>query len=151
VIVDALSQRMPVYIEIPAHQALMPVVGVSVHGVPLAEAPTFLSNAQELDAVMTAIMARLATGQSPVILSAFTIAGYGLQRELEAFLAATGIPFATTGMSKGSLSESHPLYLGMAKMKALGSMNTRSSTIGGVPVRTSHSLCMSVRPKRSEN
>jgi len=113
VIFEALSQRMPVYIEIPTDHALMPVVGVPVRGVPLAEAPTFLSNAQEMDAAVAAIMARLATAQSPVILPAFTIARYGLQTELGAFLAATGIPFATTGMSKGLLSESHPLYLGM--------------------------------------
>ena len=112
VICEALSQRMPVFIEIPSDHALMPVVGVPVRGVPLAAA-TFLSNAQELDAAVTAIMARLATAQSPVILPAFTIARYGLQRELEAFLAATGIPFARTGMSKGLLPESHPLYLGM--------------------------------------
>jgi indolepyruvate decarboxylase len=113
VIFAALSQRMPAYIQIPQDYALMPVVGVPVHGVPLAKAPTFSSNAQELNAALTAILSRLTKAKSPVILSAFTIGRYGLQKELEALLAATGIPFATTGMSKGLLSESHPLYLGM--------------------------------------
>jgi indolepyruvate decarboxylase len=47
-----------------------------------------------------------------VILPAYTIARYGLQKELEAFLAATGIAFAMPAMSKGVLPESHPLYLG---------------------------------------
>jgi indolepyruvate decarboxylase len=112
VIFEALSERMPAYIQIPTDQAMMPVVGTPVHGVPLAEAPTFSSNAQELDAALTAITARLATAQSPVILAAFTIARYKLQSDLEALLTAIGIPFATTGMSKGLLSESNPLYLG---------------------------------------
>lgn len=113
VIFAALSQRRPAYIQIPQDYALMPIVGVPVDGVPLAEAPTFSSNALELDAALTAIMARLAKAKSPVILPAFTIARYGLQKELEALLTATGIPFAMPGMSKGLLSESHPLYLGM--------------------------------------
>jgi indolepyruvate decarboxylase len=54
VIFEALSRRMPAYIQIPTDQALMPVVGTPVQGVPLAEAPTFSSNAQELDAALTA-------------------------------------------------------------------------------------------------
>lgn len=60
-------------------------------------------------------MARLAKAKSPVILPAFTIARYGLQKELEALLAATGIPFAACGSQKAVISESHPLYLGMYK------------------------------------
>ena len=112
VIFEALSQRMPVYIQIAEDYALMPVVGAPVRGVPLAEAQTFSSNAEELDGAMAAILARLGKAKSPVVLPAYTIARYGLQKELEAFLAATGIPFATPAMSKGLLFESHPLYLG---------------------------------------
>jgi indolepyruvate decarboxylase len=112
VIFEALSQRMPAYIQIAEDYARMPIVGAPVHGVLLAEAPTFSSNAEELDGAVTTILDRLAKANSPVILPAYTIARYGLQKELEAFLAATGIPFATPAMSKGVLSESHPLYLG---------------------------------------
>lgn len=112
VIFEALSQRMPAYIQIPTDHAMMPVVGTPVHGVPLAQAPTFSSNAGELEAALTAMTNRLAAARAPVILAAFTIARYGLQSDLEALLANTGIPFATTGMSKGLLPESNPLYLG---------------------------------------
>jgi indolepyruvate decarboxylase len=49
VIVEALSRRMPAYIQIAEDYARMPVVGVPVRGVPLAEAATFSSNAEELD------------------------------------------------------------------------------------------------------
>jgi len=44
VIFEALSQRMPVYIQIAEDYALMPVIGVPIPGVPLAEAPAFSSN-----------------------------------------------------------------------------------------------------------
>jgi len=60
-----------------------------------------------------AIVARLAKAKSPVVLPAYTVARYGLQKQLEAFLGATGIPFATLPMGKGIISESNPLYLGM--------------------------------------
>ena len=113
VISAALSQRQPAYITAPNDYALMPVVGEPIRGVPLAKAPTFSSEPRELDAALQAIMARLTKAKSPVILPAITIARYGLQKELEAFLAATGIPFATSGMDKGVISESHPLYIGM--------------------------------------
>jgi len=113
VISAALSQRQPAYITAPNDYALMPVIGEPIRGVPLTKAPTFSSEPRELDAALQAIMARLTKAKSPVILPAITIARYGLQKELEAFLAATGIPFATSGMDKGVISESHPLYIGM--------------------------------------
>lgn len=113
VISEALSQRQPAYITVPQDYALMPVVGKPIRGVPLATVPTFSSEPRELDAALNAIMARLSKAKSAVILPAFTISRHGLQKEVEVFLAATGIPFATTGMDKAVISESHPLYLGM--------------------------------------
>lgn len=113
VISAALSECRPAYIQIPNDYALMPVVGTPVRGVPLAEAPIFSSQPAELAAALKAIMARLAKAKSPVILPAFTIARYGLQKELEALLAGTGIPFAACISQKAVISESHPLYLGM--------------------------------------
>ena len=84
----------------------------SVRGVPLSEAPTFSSKAEELDGALKAILARLAKANLRDF-PAYTVARYGLQKQLEAFLGATGIPFATTAMSKAVLSELHPLYLGL--------------------------------------
>jgi len=40
-------------------------------------------------------MARLTKAKSPAILPDFTIARFGVRKELEALLTATGIPFAT--------------------------------------------------------
>lgn len=113
VIREALSKRQPAYIQIPQDYAIMPVVGELNRGVPLECAPTFSSNARELEGAVKAIAARLAEAKTPVILAAYTIARYGLQQELEAFLAASNIPFAVSSMEKGLTSESHPLYVGV--------------------------------------
>ena len=109
----ALSKRQPGYVQIPQDYALMPVVGEPIRGVPLANAQTFSSNPRELDAAVKAIVARLTKAKSPVAIPAYTIARFGLQKQLEAFLAATGIPFAVTALGKGMIPESNPLYLGM--------------------------------------
>jgi len=113
VISAALAQRQPAYITVPQDYALMPVVGKPIHGVPLPKVPTFSSDPRELATALKTIGARLSKAKFPVILPAFTISRYGLQKEVGRLLAATGIPFATTGMDKGVISESHPLYLGM--------------------------------------
>ena len=103
---------MPAYIQIATDHAMMPVVGIPIHVSPLLRCRRSPVAPEEIHAALTAITARLKAAHSPVILAAFTIGRYGLQSELEALLTATGIPFAATGMSKGMLSESHPLYLG---------------------------------------
>jgi indolepyruvate decarboxylase len=113
VIGEALSQRQPAYIQIPEDYAMMPVVGEPIRGVPLEHAPTFASNPRELEAAVSAILARLADAKAPVILAAYTIARYGLRRDLEAFLEASGIPFAVSSIEKGLISESNPLFAGV--------------------------------------
>jgi indolepyruvate decarboxylase len=113
VILEAMRQRQPAYITVPQDYALMPVIGDPVVGVPLADTPTATSEPRELAAALEAITSRLAAAGSVAALVAFTVARHGLQASVRSFLDATGIPFATTGMDKGVLSETHPLYLGM--------------------------------------
>jgi len=118
VITAALSHRQPVYITVAQDYALMPVVGEPIHGPRLAEATTFSSNPDELKAAVGAIMGRLSQAASPVVLPTFMITRWGLQKKVEAFLSATGLPFATTGLDKGVLSEAHPQFLGMYRGEA---------------------------------
>jgi indolepyruvate decarboxylase len=118
VISVALSHRQPAYITVAQDYALMPVVGELIRGVALTEAATFTSNPGELDAAVAAIIARLAQARAPVVLPSFMITRWKLEKEVEALLAATGVPFATTGMDKGVLPESHPLFLGMYRGEA---------------------------------
>ena len=113
VIFEALTQRQPAYITVPQDYALMPVIGDPVVGVPLADTPTAKSEPRELAAAIEAITSRLAEAGSVAAVVAFTVARHGLQAPVQAFLEATGVPFTTTGMDKGVLSETHPLFLGM--------------------------------------
>jgi indolepyruvate decarboxylase len=113
VIAEAMRQRQPAYITVPQDYALMPVIGDPIVGVPLAEIPTATSEPRELAAALEAITARLDAAGSVAALVAFTVARHGLQASVQSFLEATEIPFATTGMDKGVLSETHPLYVGM--------------------------------------
>ncbi len=112
VILEAMRQRQPAYITVPQDYALMPVVGDPIVGFALAEVPTATSEPRELAAALEAITSRLDAAGSVAALVAFTVARHGLQAPVRSFLEATGIPFATTGMDKGVLSETHPLYLG---------------------------------------
>lgn len=113
VIAEALAQRQPAYITVPQDFALMPVIGEPIVGVPLAEVPTAASEPRELAAAIDAITSRLDQADSVAAVVAYTVARHGLKASARSFLEATGIPFATTGMDKGVLSETHPLYLGM--------------------------------------
>jgi indolepyruvate decarboxylase len=113
VIVEAATRRMPVYIEIPEDYALMPVIGTPRQGLPFAQVPTFTSDKDELAAALGKIRQRIRDANYTIILISFTIERYGLKKEVEDLLKATQIHFATTGMSKGLFSKSHPLFIGM--------------------------------------
>ena len=110
---EALSQQRPAYLMIPADYALMEVLGTLPENTSLSKLPILASEPGEFSAALAMILKRLEQAQSPVVLPSFTVARYGLQKELEKFLTLSGIPYATTLMDKGVISESHPNYLGM--------------------------------------
>ncbi|HLB33723.1 MAG TPA: thiamine pyrophosphate-dependent enzyme, partial [Chthoniobacterales bacterium] len=113
VIHETFLQRRPAYIMVPSDYALMEVVGESKDGIVSTQPSLLSSEPGELAAALEMILKRLTQVQSSVILPAFTVARYGLQKELEEFLSLSGIPYATTLMDKGVISESNPNYLGM--------------------------------------
>jgi indolepyruvate decarboxylase len=55
----------------------------------------------------------LSAARSTVVLPAYTIGRFGLQKQLERFLAASGFAYATAPMEKALISETHPQFLGM--------------------------------------
>lgn len=73
----------------------------------------FYSEPRELAAATKQIVQRLAVAKNPIILPAYTIGRYGLQKELQKLLKVSGIPYATMLMDKAVVSESHHSYLGM--------------------------------------
>jgi indolepyruvate decarboxylase len=113
VIAEALANRQPAYIAVAEDYAYLPVQGEPVAGIPLSDVPPRPSDPHALDEAVDALLKRLKSAKHPVVLAAYTVGRYGLQQGLEKFLAASGLPYATTPMDKAVISESHPQFLGM--------------------------------------
>jgi indolepyruvate decarboxylase len=113
VIREALRRSAPAYIVIPMDYARMQVVGTPVKGLPLTSIRRQSSAPAELEGALKAVLKRLHAAKNPVVLPTAILARYGLQRKLTEFLDKSGIPYATTPMDKGVISEGHPNFLGL--------------------------------------
>jgi indolepyruvate decarboxylase len=113
VIREALRQSSPAYIVIPMDYARMQIVGTPVKGLPLASIKRQSSASAELEGALKAVLNRLKAAKNPVVLPTAILARYGLQKKLSTFLDKSQIPYATTPMDKGVISEGHSNYLGL--------------------------------------
>lgn len=112
VISEALTQRRPAYITLAEEYGKLPVIGTPVTGMPLAQVARTPSDPASLDAAVAAIAKRVSEATSTVVLAAYPIGRFGLQRQLEQFLDATGLSYATTPMDKAIISDANPHFLG---------------------------------------
>jgi indolepyruvate decarboxylase len=106
-IAAALYHRRPVYMAFPADLAEMPVVSKA----PPLPAP--VSDPAQVDAAVQAITDMLGRARSACVLPGLLTARSGLGPDLQRFLDATGLPFATMMADKGVLPEDQPAYAGM--------------------------------------
>jgi indolepyruvate decarboxylase len=106
-IFQALYHRRPVYMAFPADLANQPVTG-NAPRIPLPH-----SNPDMLEAAANAILAALDQAGTACVLPGILVARLGLRPALEAFIDASGLPFATMFMAKSVLDERHPAYAGM--------------------------------------
>ena len=113
VIARALAQSMPAYLSFPMDLALMPIHGTPVPGRRLGTVQQHQSVAQERDAAVDLVIDRIAAATSVVVIPTITLQRFGLVEQFEQFLQVSGLPYATTPMDKGLLSEGHPGFLGM--------------------------------------
>lgn len=109
----ALSQSAPAYIVVPQDVGLMPVVGAVSPGAHVQQIKRAVSNPKELDAAVNAIVNRLQSSASAVLLPSVLAARYGLAEKVQQLINATKLPFALAPLSKGFLDEQHPQFLGM--------------------------------------
>ncbi|MBM5822596.1 MAG: alpha-keto acid decarboxylase family protein [Cyanobacteria bacterium K_Offshore_surface_m2_011] len=113
VIDRALEQSRPAYLVLPMDLALMPISDAPLHGSPLGSLPQRLSVGGELEAALSLVAERIRQASRAVVLPTVLLRRYGLVPALERFLAASGLPYATTPMDKALLPEDHPAFLGL--------------------------------------
>src|ERR1700744_1976531 len=98
-IYEALYHRRPVYMAFPADLAAQPVLGSA------PALPPPISDPVSLTAATDAILGVLAAATSACVLPGIVVARTGCRTEMQAFIDASGLPFATMFMAKGVLDE----------------------------------------------
>ncbi|HEV2243981.1 MAG TPA: thiamine pyrophosphate-binding protein [Streptosporangiaceae bacterium] len=106
-IAEAFYHRRPVYIAIPRDVADQEVLGSAQ---PL-DPPR--SNPDNLKAATEAIVSVLDSAEAACILPGWLVSRLGLQSQLQAFVDASGMPFATMFGDKSVLNEQQPSFIGM--------------------------------------
>lgn len=106
-IAEAFYHRRPVYMAFPADVANQPVVS---NATPL-DPPK--SDPASLERAVSAIIEALSAAKTACILPGFLATRAGLQDAVQAFVDASGLPFATMLMDKSVLEEQQPAYIGM--------------------------------------
>ena len=104
----ALSQKKPVYFGIPADFALMELGCSKPH-------PSIkqTSDPKTLATVVKIITDRIDKAKSPVAVVGTLIGRYDLRSETQKIIEKAGLPFTSMFMGKGTLSESHPYFIGV--------------------------------------
>jgi indolepyruvate decarboxylase len=113
VIREALRLSAPAYISVPMDLGKMPIIGKPVKGVSLSQIKRTHSDPAALAAAIDFVINKLQASKNTIALPTQFVTNYGLTTALLNFLNTSKLPFATTPMDKGVLSESHPGYLGI--------------------------------------
>jgi indolepyruvate decarboxylase len=109
VLVNGLSERLPVYIELPVDMVNAPCrapVALDFHRPHGSHAPALQECVREIAAMIDA-------AQRPVILAGVQVHRFGLGEALLRLAEKTGIPYATTIDGKSALPEKQPLFIGV--------------------------------------
>jgi indolepyruvate decarboxylase len=106
-IFEALYHRRPVYMAFPLDVADQPVLSTATPLDPPTSDPASLGEA--VDAIATA----LDKAKTACILPGLLANRAGLQNEVQSFVDASGLPFATMFADKSALDEQQPAYIGL--------------------------------------
>ena len=106
-IAEALYHRRPVYMAFPTDAANQPMVSSAAPLDPPKSDPASLEKA------VAAIIEALSAAKTACILPGFLANRAGLQDAVQAFVDASGLPFATMFGDKSALEEQQPAYIGM--------------------------------------
>jgi indolepyruvate decarboxylase len=106
-IYEALYHRRPVYMAFPLDVAAQPALSTAA---PL-DPPT--SDPASLEQAVNSIVAALNDAKTACILPGLLANRAGLQNEVQSFVDASGLPFATMFADKSALEEKQPAYIGL--------------------------------------
>jgi len=106
-IAEALYHRRPVYMAFPTDVANQPLVS----GATPLDAPR--SDPASLESAVSATIEVLSAAKTGCVLPGVLASRAGLQDAVQAFVDASGLPFATMLMDKSTLEEQQPAYIGM--------------------------------------
>lgn len=109
VLARLMAEKRPVMIEIPADMVDAPCAAPG----PLPAAGEPPSDAKALAEGLDEAMALLGRARNPVILAGLELHRYGLMRDFERLVTASGLPVATTLLGKTVISERHPQAIGV--------------------------------------
>ncbi|WP_421902729.1 alpha-keto acid decarboxylase family protein [Maridesulfovibrio sp.] len=104
----ALIQKQPVYIAVPADEALKELGCTKPH---TPSSP--VSDQDTLDTVIPLIIKRLKKAENAIAMVGALIGRYELHEPMLEFIDKSGIPFTSMFMAKGTLSETHPNFIGV--------------------------------------
>ena len=105
-----LFYKQPIYIELPCDIAEKSIsYDVYRQGTP--ESPK--TDKENLEEAVSEVKNWISSAKKPVILAGVELVRFGLESFMQKFAERTNIPIAVTLLSKGIISEKHPLYLGM--------------------------------------
>jgi indolepyruvate decarboxylase len=102
--------KQPIYIELPRDVVSKPI-GYDVYTQGTPKAP--ITDLQNLEDALREVTAWIEDSKNPVILAGVEIARYQLGKELVKFCEKYNIPVACTLLSKSTINEIHPLYIGV--------------------------------------
>ena len=108
VLAAAVRYNRPVYIELPRD------LNASACGplqTSLPDPPE--SDGEALGEALDEARRMLGEARQPVAIAGIELQRFGLEKQFLELVEGSGIPFAATALSKGGLSEDHPLYLGV--------------------------------------
>ena len=109
VLSEMIANQRPGYIEIPRDMVDVPVVDKEAHL--KIELPKV--HPKRLELAVAETLELLAGAGDAVAIAGVMAVRRGLQKELVAFAENFEVPMATTSLSKGVMSETHPLALGV--------------------------------------
>jgi indolepyruvate decarboxylase len=102
--------KQPVYIEIPRDMINKPI-NYDVYTLGTPKAPE--SDKNNLEDALKEVTTWIESSKNPVILAGVEVARYQLGKELVKFAEKHNIPIACTLLSKSTINETHPLFIGV--------------------------------------